>query len=98
MIYSMYGLAHLAGWDSYNLHGLALVFLSWICATMQLDPAQPLTTAGEELDDLSVDRSDRSCPSVRGVHVSVVTTYERKKSIIFGTAKKRKQNKKLSRI
>ena len=33
--------------------------LGWIC-TIYAGPAQPITTAGEELDDLSVDRSDRS--------------------------------------
>ena len=34
-------------------------FLGWMCATYA-DPAQPLTTTGEERDDLDHDLSDLS--------------------------------------
>ena len=48
-------LAHVAGWDPYNPHDLSSGrFLGRIC--YYADPAQSLTTACEELDDLSVDR------------------------------------------
>ena len=56
----LYDLAHhVAGWEPYNLHdkpmspGLDLYYA---------DPAQPLTTAGEELDD-----SDRYLSDLSGV-------------------------------
>ena len=42
----LYYLVHVAGWDG------------WICTMENL--AQPLTTAGEELDDLDHDLSDLS--------------------------------------
>lgn len=40
------------------LHDLARCFLDWMCTTVVLcgDPAQPIMTAGAELDDLSADR------------------------------------------
>ena len=45
-------LAHVAGWEPYNMHNLGhTYFLGWFCTihTDYADPAQPLTTAGEEL-------------------------------------------------
>ena len=33
------------------MHDLGTCFLGWNC-TVQIDPAQPITKAGEELDDL----------------------------------------------
>ena len=54
-------LARAAGWDQYNLsYGLliARVFMGWIY-TMQY-PAQSLTTAGYDLDDLNHDLPDLS--------------------------------------
>ena len=48
----MYGLAHVAGWDPYSRDDLSIsrtFCMGWIC-TVQIDPAQRLTTAGEELD------------------------------------------------
>ena len=39
---------HVAGWNPNNSHNIAEVFLVWICAT-QMDPAQPLTMAADEL-------------------------------------------------
>ena len=47
----------LPGRDPYNLHDLAHV-ISWVGSVS--DPAQPLTTAGEELDDLDdLDRDTK---------------------------------------
>ena len=49
-----YDLAHVTGWKPYNLHDLARVF-SWVgsvCTTYYADLAQPLETAGEEIDDV----------------------------------------------
>ena len=54
-----YALPHGAGWDRYNVHDLQshmLPRLDLYCA----DPAQPLTAAGEALDDLNHDLSDLS--------------------------------------
>ena len=62
-MYDLCDLAHVAGWDKYNLHDLAQV--SWVGSVLIGDPAQPLTTAGEALDDLDHDLSDLS---VRGVN------------------------------
>ena len=44
-VYDLCDLAHVAGWDKYNLHDLAQV--SWVGSVLIGDPAQPLTTAGE---------------------------------------------------
>ena len=42
--------------ELYILHDLGHVFLGWICPIYEAKSwAQPLTTAGEELNDLSVD-------------------------------------------
>ena len=51
-----YDLAHVAGWDPYILYNLANVGLDLPC---KVDPAQPLTTAGEglQVDDLDHDLS-----------------------------------------
>ena len=62
----MCDLAHVARWDPHNLHDLAQVLLGWICTTQILldlyysDPAQPLITAGEELDYVDHDLFDLS--------------------------------------
>ena len=59
-------LAHVAGWEPYNLHDLARV--SWVGLVHYTDAAQQaLTTAGEELDDIDHELSDLSDLSVRGV-------------------------------
>ena len=47
-LYDLYGVAHAAGWESYNVHGLGHV--SWVGSVL----CRPFTTAGEELDDLPV--------------------------------------------
>ena len=53
----------MVGWAPYSLPYLAL--FSWVgSGATYADPAQPLTTAGEELDYLDRDLSDLS---VRGV-------------------------------
>ena len=53
----MYNLVHVAEWETYDLHDFAHV--SWVGSVLQnADPAQPLTTAGDELDDLDHDLSD----------------------------------------
>ena len=57
----LYDLAHVAGWEPYNLHDLGRV--SWVGSVPYTDPAQSLATAGEELDYLD----DLSDLSVRGV-------------------------------
>ena len=55
----LYDLPHVAGRDLYDLHDLySTGFPGWICNRQ--DPAQPLTTAGEELDELDHDLSDLS--------------------------------------
>ena len=46
------------GWDPYNLHDLAHVSLGWVCPKEIPGTAEPLTTAGEELDDVDHDLSD----------------------------------------
>ena len=47
--YNLYYLAHVAGWVLDDLH-------YWMtCTTMQI-MHKPITTAADELDDLSVDR------------------------------------------
>ena len=46
----LYDLAHAAGRDSQNPRDLA--HAPWIGSARYADPAQPLATAGEELDDL----------------------------------------------
>ena len=57
-------LAHVAGWDPHILNALAH---SWVGSVLlYADPAQPLTTAGEELDHLTRSSTCRSS-SVRGV-------------------------------
>ena len=56
MIYDLYDLAHVAGWEPYNPHDLAHCFLG-LDLPYKADPAQPLTTADEELDHISLDRS-----------------------------------------
>ena len=53
----MYALVHVAGWDQYNLHDLALFPRLDL---YHADPAQPLTPAGEELEGLDHDLSDLS--------------------------------------
>ena len=50
----MYDLAPVAGWEPSDLHDLGHVFRVGFMSYR--DPAQPLTTAGEGLDDPSVDR------------------------------------------
>ena len=50
----LFDLAHVAGWDPYNRHGLG--HISWVGSVLCIDPAQPFT-AGEELDDKFADRS-----------------------------------------
>ena len=55
----MHNLAHVARWDPHNRHDLDLGTFSGLdlyCA----GPAQPLTTADEEVDDLDRDLSDLS--------------------------------------
>ena len=60
-LYDLYDLAHVAGWDPYNLHDLLTAHVSWAeSVLLSADPPQPLTTAGEELDDLDYDLSDLS--------------------------------------
>ena len=55
-------LAHVVGWELYNLHDL--VRLSWVGSVLRYtDPAQPLTTAGKEMDDIDHDLSDLSVRS-----------------------------------
>ena len=52
-LFLIYRAAHVAGCGPYSLHCLAYVSWLGICATYSCaDPAQPLTTAGEELDGL----------------------------------------------
>ena len=52
-LYDLYALAHVPGWEPYNMHDLQ-AHVSWVgSALLCTDPAQPPTTAGEELDDLS---------------------------------------------
>ena len=46
------------GWDPYNLHDLAHVSLGWVCPKEIPGTAEPLTTAGEKLDDVDHDLSD----------------------------------------
>ena len=50
--------AHVAGWEAYNLHDLGHV--SCGLDLYYADPAQPLTAAGGELDYLDHDLSDLS--------------------------------------
>ena len=55
----MCDLAHVAGWDPYSLHGLLYNMFPGLDIYYQVqfiraDHAQPLTTADEELNDLSV--------------------------------------------
>ena len=57
-LYDLYDLAHVAGWQPYNLHDLHDLY-DLHCT----DPAQHLTTAGWDLDDLYHDRS----PALFGV-------------------------------
>ena len=60
-MYDLYDLAHVTEWEPCNVHGLARV--SWVgfFYLYYTDPAQqPLTTAGEDLDDLDRDISDFS--------------------------------------
>ena len=58
----LYDLAHAAGWEPYNLHDILIGHASWVGSALRTyaDPAQPLTTAGEELDDRGHDLSDLS--------------------------------------
>ena len=53
----MYDLARAVAWEWYDLHHY-LARITWIGSnTMYAGPAQPFTTEGEELDNLSaVDR------------------------------------------
>ena len=56
--------SHVTGWDPYNPHDLARV--SWVGSVLCTDPAQPLTAASEELDDLrTVDRDPSEVRSSR---------------------------------
>ena len=69
-------LVHVAGWDPYHLHDLAHVpGLDLYYA----DPAQPRTTAGQELDDLDLDhdQSDvRNVPNACSVrHLGIYTGF-----------------------
>ena len=50
-MYDLYDLAHAAGWDPYNPHHLQHM-LPRLGSVPYADLAQPLTTAGEELDPL----------------------------------------------
>ena len=58
----LYDLPHAAGWESYDLHDILTSHVSWDGPALHTyaDPAQPLTTAGEELDDLYHDLSGLS--------------------------------------
>ena len=54
-LYDLYDLALVAGWEPYNLHDIGMTyFLRPIC-NIPTDPAQHIITAGEDLDDISVD-------------------------------------------
>ena len=55
-LYDLYDPAQVAGWKPHNSHDLQDV--SWVGSALRYkaNPVQPLTTAGEELYDLSVDR------------------------------------------
>ena len=44
--------AHVARWGPYNLRDLRIAHVPWVGYVYCTDPAQPLTTAGEEPDDL----------------------------------------------
>ena len=50
----LYDLAHVAVWEPCILRDLRHV--AGVGSILCTDPSQPITTAGEELDDLSVDR------------------------------------------
>ena len=59
MLAILYDPAHAAGWDPYNPHELAHV--CWVRSVLfRFCTAQPLATAGGELDDLDHDLSDLS--------------------------------------
>ena len=49
--------AHVVGWDPYDLHDLLQHMLSGL-DLYYADPGQPLTTAGEELDHVDHDVSE----------------------------------------
>lgn len=53
-IFLTHGLAHVAQWDLAIIRMIYLAHISLVGSVlhMQMDPAQPFTTAGEELDDL----------------------------------------------
>ena len=57
ILYDLYDIAHVAGWDSYKLHGEEHAFPGLIDLPYKVDPARPLTAAGEEPDDLRRSRS-----------------------------------------
>ena len=63
-LYDLYDLPHVAGWNPYNPHDLAM-FPGLDRYYQHADPAHPPTAAGEELNDLHDLDHDLS---VRGVH------------------------------
>ena len=43
-MYDLYGVAHVTGWEPYDLQDLATCFQGWIC-TLYTDPAQHIIAA-----------------------------------------------------
>ena len=68
--YDLYDLAHVAGWDPYDLPDLAQV--SWVGSVYYADPAQPLTTVGED----ELDHLDHYPSGMRNVLVSELQSGE----------------------
>ena len=63
----IWSLALVAGWEPCNLHDLcSTCFLRWML--YRANPARPITTASEELDDLGHDLSDLSDLSEVYIH------------------------------
>ena len=54
----IYDLAHVAGWEPYNLHDLG--HASYRLDLYYTDPAQHIVAGGYNLDDLVIDVSDQS--------------------------------------
>ena len=53
-----YDLTHVGVWEPYKPHDLGRA--SWVGSVLFPNPSRQITTAGWGLDDLYVDRSDRS--------------------------------------
>ena len=68
-----YDLAHVAGWEPYKICMIWHMFPG--LDLYNADPAQPLTTAGEELDYLDHDLSDLSVLDVEHFSISVFVPF-----------------------